>query len=414
MPGPVASPLQSDTAGHNPGESETIVDVSSQVTLDELFSHLVALRRHFHQNPELAYEEVGTAQKIMEELDRLGIPYDYPGRGGGVVGRLEGTGPGRAIALRAEMDALPCQERTGLPFASRVPGQMHACGHDVHMAMLLGAATLLKARPPQGTVLFVFQPAEESGNGACAVMQSKVLDEVEAIFAGHVTHHYRLGEIMVSAGTITAHADRFTIRVRGKGGHGARPHEAVDAVVVTSLLITAIQTLVSRGANPVHPSVVTIGSIRAGTAHNVIAEDAVLEGTVRTTRRDARDQIVDGLHRIAAAFGRLHGAEITVSFGESAPPVVNSDRETDTARRAANHVVGSEFVVEQEYPSMGAEDFSFYLQKMPGCYVRIGTRGADDEYVPLHSPLFNVDEDALKIGTKFFDRVAREALRGEP
>ena len=388
--------------------------MNTQATLDALFPHLVALRRHFHQNPELAYEEVGTAQKIMEELGRLGIPYDYPGKGGGVVGRLEGTRPGRTIALRAEMDALPCQERTGLPFASRVPDQMHACGHDVHMTMLLGAATLLKAQPPEGTVLFVFQPAEESGNGACAVIQSKALDKVEAIFAGHVTHHYRLGEIMVSPGTITAHADRFTIRVRGKGGHGARPHEAVDAVVVTSLLITAIQTLVSRGANPVHPSVVTIGSIRAGTAHNVIAENAVLEGTIRTTRRDARDQIVDGLHRIADAFGRLHGAEISVSFGESALPVVNSDRETDTARQAAIDVVGSESVVEQEYPSMGAEDFSFYLEKMPGCYVRIGTRGTDDEYVPLHSPLFDVDESVLKIGTKFFDRVAREALGGEP
>ena len=395
-------------------ESETIVDVTVEQPLDALFPHLVALRRHFHQNPELAYEEVGTAQKIGEELERLGIPYDYPGKGGGVVGRLEGTRPGRTIALRAEMDALPCQERTGLPFASRVPDRMHACGHDVHMAMLIGAATLLKAQPPEGAVLFVFQPAEESGNGACAVMQTDALDTVEAIFAGHVTHHYRLGEIMVSPGTITAHADRFTIHVRGKGGHGARPHEAVDAVVVTSLLIAAIQTLVSRGANPVHPSVVTIGSVRAGTAHNVIAEDAVLEGTVRTTRPDARDQIVDGLHRIADAFGRIHGAEITVSFGESSPPVVNTTPETDTARRAAVHVVGSESVVEQEYPSMGAEDFSFYLEKMPGCYVRIGTRGSDDEYVPLHSPLFDVDENVLKIGAKFFDRVAREALRDEP
>ena len=329
-----------------------MVDVNTRATLDALFPHLVALRRHFHQNPELAYEEVGTAQKIIDELGHLGIPYDYPGKGGGVVGRLEGSRPGRTIALRAEMDALPCQERTGLPFASRVPDQMHASGHDVHMTMLLGAATLLKAQPPYGTVLFVFQPAEESGNGACAVLQSNTLDEVEAIFAGHVTHHYRLGEIMVSPGTITAHADRLTICVRGKGGHGARPHDAVDAVVVTSLLITAIQTLVSRGANPVHPSVVTIGSIRAGTAHNVIAEDAVLEGTVKTTRQDARDQIVDGLHRIADAFGRVHGAEITVSFGKSSPPVVNSGRETGTARRAVIHVVGSESVVEQEYPSM--------------------------------------------------------------
>ena len=374
---------------------------------------MVSLRRYFHQHPELAYEEVATAQKVIAELDQLGIPYDYPGKGGGVVGRLEGIRPGRTIALRAEMDALPCQERTGLPFASRVPDQMHACGHDVHMAMLLGAATLLRADPPEGTILFVVQPAEESGNGACAVLESKTLDHTEAIFAGHVTHHYQLGEIMVSPGTITAHGARFTIRVRGKGGHGARPHEAVDAVVVAGLLITAIQTLVSRETNPVYPSVVTIGSVRAGTAHIVIAEDAILDGTVRTTRPDVRDQLVEGIRRIANAFGHWHRAEITVSLGENAPPVVNTEREADTARRAAIHVVGLESVVEQEHPSMGAEDFSFYLEKILGCYVRIGARGPDDEYVPLHSPRFDVDERVLKIGAEFFDRVAREALCDE-
>lgn len=404
------------TMGHGrrrqpPVESETMVDVNTQGTLDALFPHLVTLRRHLHQNPELAYNEVETAQTIISELDSLGIPFDYTGKGGGVIGRLVGPRPGRTIALRAEMDALPCNEETGLPFASRVRGRMHACGHDVHMSMLVGAATLLKADPPDGTVLFVFQPAEETGNGSCAVLESKALDGAEAIFAGHVTHHYRLGQIMVSSGTITAHADRFTVRVRGRGGHGARPHEAVDAVVITGLLITAIQTLVSRGANPVHPSVVTIGSIRAGTAHNVIAEHAVLEGTVRTTRPEARDQIIEGLHRMASAFGHMHGAEIDVEFGENAPPVVNTPRETDAARRAATQTVGPEAVVEQEYPSMGAEDFSFYLEKIPGCYVRIGTRGPDDEYVPLHSPRFDVDERVLRIGTEYFDRVAREALQ---
>lgn len=413
MPGSVGPPVRNGRRRQAPVESETILEVNSHGRLDALFPHLVTLRRHFHQNPELAYNEVATAQRVIAELDELGIPFDYPGKGGGVVGRLEGAGPGRTIALRAEMDALPCQERTGLPFASRVPGQMHACGHDVHMAMLVGAATLLKSDPPDGTVLFVFQPAEESGNGSCAVLESKALDDADAIFAGHVTHHYRLGQIMVSSGTITAHADRFTVRVRGRGGHGARPHEAVDAVVVTGLLITAIQTLVSRGTNPVYPSVVTIGSIRAGTAHNVIAEHAVLEGTVRTTRQDARDQIITGLHRMAGAFGQMHGAEIEVEFGENAPPVVNTVRETEAARRAATQTVGSEAVVEQEYPSMGAEDFSFYLKKIPGCYVRIGTRGPDDEYVPLHSPRFNVDERVLGIGAEFFDRVAREALRND-
>ena len=372
---------------------------------------MVDLRRHFHRHPELSFEEVETARTIMTELDRLEIPYEYGGAGSGVVGRLTGTDPsGPVVALRAEMDALPCTERTALPFASEIPDRMHACGHDAHMAMLLGAAETLRAAPPAGTVLLVFQPAEERGNGALVMMRSGMLDGARAIFAGHVTHHYAIGEIMVSPGTITARADRFTIRVRGRGGHGARPHEAVDAVVIAGTLITTIQTLVSRTINPAFPSVVTIGSVRAGSAPNIIAEDAVLDGTIRTTRFEARQQIVDGLHRIASAAGNLHNAEITVTMGEWSPQVVNAERETDIARRAAEHVVGPAAVVAQDYPSMGAEDFSYYLREMPGCYVRLGTRGADGEYIPLHSPLFTVDDEALPVGACFHDRVAREAI----
>ncbi len=380
---------------------------------------MVDLRRHFHRYPELSFEEVETARTVMAELDRLEIPYEYSGAGGGVVGRLAGTDrQGPTVALRAEMDALPCAERTGLAFASEAPDRMHACGHDAHMAMVLGAAAMLRSSPAAATALFVFQPAEEGGNGSLVMMRSGLLAGAEAIFAGHVTHHHELGEIMVSRGTITARADRFTIRVRGRGGHGARPHEAIDAVVITGILITTVQTLVSRTINPAFPSVVTIGSVRAGSAPNIIAEDAVLEGTIRTTRAEARQQIVDGLHRIANALASLHNAEIAVTMGEWSPPVVNSDPETALARRAAQQVVGSGAVVEQEYPSMGAEDFSYYLHEIPGCYVRIGTRGSDGEYIPLHSPRFDIDEQALKVGACFYDRVVREAatslaVRGE-
>ena len=387
-----------------------MVEVSHAVTADAIFPRLVELRRQFHKYPELAYQEVNTAQTIMRELERLGIAYEYGGPGGGVVGRLRGGDQGPTIALRAEMDALSCEERTGLSYSSTEPGRMHACGHDAHMAMLLGGAALLAASPPPGTVLFAFQPAEEAANGACAMLESKMLDDADAIFAAHVTRHYRVGEIMVSSGTITAQADRFTVRVRGKGGHGARPHEAIDAVVVIGLLITAVQTLVSRETNPVYPSVVTIGTVRAGSAHNVIAEEAVLEGTIRTTRPETRTQIMSGLKRMATAVGELHNAEIVVQFNESCPPVVNTAPETDVARHAATQVVGPDAVVEQEYPSMGAEDFSFYLDVVPGCYVRLGARGAGDEYLPLHSPRFDIDEQVLKTGSALFEQVAREAI----
>lgn len=372
---------------------------------------MVALRRQFHRHPELAFQEVDTARTITAELDRLGIPYDYDGPGDGVVGRLAGPGSGPTVALRAEMDALSCSEQTGLPFASVAPGRMHACGHDAHMAMLLGAAELLLASPPPGTILFIFQPAEESGNGAEVVLRTQRLAGAAAIFGCHVTHHYPLGEVMVAPGTVTAQAARFVIRVRGRGGHGARPHEGVDAVVVASTLVTAIQALVSRETNPLHPSVVSVGSVRAGSAHNVIADEAVLEGTVRTTHAETEAQVMGGLRRMVAAVADVHNAAATIDFAEQCPPVVNAEFPTEIALRAARQVVGDTSIVEQIHPSLGAEDFSLYLNTIPGCYVRMGSRGPDDSYVPLHSPLFTVNEEVLPIGAAFFDQVAREAVR---
>jgi hippurate hydrolase len=378
---------------------------------ETVFAHMVELRRSFHRYPELAFEEERTAAAIMAELERLGIPYEYTGKGGCVVGRLAGNAPQAPIvALRADMDALPGEETTNLPFASTVPGKMHACGHDAHMAMVLGAAALLKDDPPPGNVLFVFQPAEERGGGARVVLKTGLLKGARAIFGGHVTHHYRTGEIMVAEGVITAQSDRFHLRIQGRGGHGARPHEAIDAVVITGLLITAIQTLVSREVNPVYPTVVTIGKVQAGTAANVIADSATLEGTIRTTLPSVREHVHNGLRRMARALADLHNASIEVTITEGYPPVLNSAREAKIAQRAALKVAGSEGVVPQDYPSLGAEDFAYYLQEFPGCYVRFGARLRDREYIPLHSPAFDIDEGVLKVGAAFFDQVVREAL----
>jgi hippurate hydrolase len=377
--------------------------------LDEpLCARLIELRRWFHQHPELSFQEADTAERIIAELKRLDISYDYAGVGHSVIGSIDGQDGSRpAIALRAEMDALPGDDTTGAPYASIYPGRMHACGHDAHMAMLIGAAHLLKIDPPAGPVRLVFQPAEERGGGARIAIEDGALDHVAAIFAGHVTHDIETGKIMIRDGVVTAQSDSFSIKVRGKGGHGARPHEAVDAVVVSGFLITALQTLVSREINPLHPSVVTIGKVRAGSARNVIAEHAELTGSIRTSRAEVRQHIHNGMKRMVSAAAELHNATIDIDISEGYPPVVNEPVSTDIAREAGAAIVGSNCVVTSEYLSMGSEDYSYYLDKVPGCFVRLGARHPDWEPVPLHSPGFDVDERVLGIGTRFFDHVAR-------
>ncbi|MFU8817291.1 MAG: M20 metallopeptidase family protein [Pseudomonadales bacterium] len=371
------------------------------------YQRMVTLRRALHRIPELAFREELTAEQIIAELARLGIPCEYQGVGSAVIGRIAGSGP--CVALRAEMDALPGYENTDLPFASTLEGKMHACGHDAHMAMVLGAAQLLVDEPPEADVRLVFQPAEERGGGARGVMASGALDDVVAIFAGHVTAHYRVGEIMVSEGVITAQTDRFAIDVQGRGGHGARPHEATDAIVIAGFLITALQTLVSRETDPLHPSVVTVGRVEAGTAANVIADRAWLEGTIRTTLPEVREHLFAGIRRMARAMADLHSGRLDVEIEEGYPPVVNTGREARLATRSARQVVGEAGLMQLVHPSMGGEDFSYYLEKIPGCYVRFGARPPGREFVPLHSPAFDVDEAVLRVGAAFFDQVARDA-----
>lgn len=382
----------------------------SQYKSTQLLPWMRQVRRAIHSEPELSFEEVKTARRIGDELEAMGLKYRYEGPGSAVTARIAGTSSNtQAIALRAEMDALPGRETTGLPFAPENGNAMHACGHDAHIAMLLGAARLLKVEPPKDPVVLLFQPAEERGSGSRRVIADGGLENVRSIFAGHVTHQYLTGQIMVAPGVMTAQSDRFRIRIRGRGGHGARPHEATDAIVIAGFLITAIQTLVSREINPLHPSVVTIGRIEAGSAPNVIAEDAVLEGTIRTTLEEVREQLQTGLRRMVEATAALHDARVELEIQTGNPPVVNSPREAAIARRAACHVVGEPAVPGTEYPSMGSEDFSYYLDVCPGCYVRFGARAPDWEPIPLHSPAFDIDEDVLMVGADFFDAVAREA-----
>lgn len=377
---------------------------------EKIFPRMVELRRLIHRYPELAFEEEKTARLIMSELDRLGVSYEYGGVGDGVIARIGSNDRLPTIALRAEMDGLPGDENTGLPFSSHNRGKMHVCGHDGHIAMVLGTAALLKEKPPQGNVVLIFQPGEERGGGSLRMIERNALAGVSAIFAGHVTRHHNVGEIMVSEGVITAQSDGFTITVKGKGGHGARPHEAIDAVVVSGLLIMATQTLVSREINPAHPSVITIGRVEAGSAGNVIAEEAILKGTIRTTLAEVRRHLKDGLKRMARATADLHNAQIKVDIREGYPPVVNREEETEIARRAALNVVGEKGVLAMDHPSMGSEDFAYYQKEVPGCYVRFGACRDGWENIPLHSPSFDFDEEVLKIGADYFDQVVRVAI----
>lgn len=377
---------------------------------DELSSRLISLRRWFHQHPELSFEEADTAQRIIAELSQLGIPYDYEGVGHAVIGRISGIDPSRmAIGLRADMDALPGSEATGASYASVHTGKVHACGHDAHMAMLIGAASSLAREPPPGPVKLIFQPAEERGAGAKTAIADGALLGVAAIFAVHVTHEYVTGHIMARDGAVTSQSDRFRVHIHGRGGHGARPHEAIDSVVIAGFLITALQTLVSRETNPFHPAVVTIGKVRAGTAPNVIAAEAELEGTIRTSKPEVRQHIFRGIERMIGAAADLHNAEIEINFEEGYPPVINHPAATTVARSAAKATVGADNVVSAEYPSMGSEDFSFYLNEKPGAFVRLGARKPHWEATPLHSPLFDIDENVLPIGAKYLENVARLA-----
>ena len=389
----------------------TVRAARAAADVDARQRHAVELRRWLHSHPELSFNEVETAARVVAELERLGIPYSYPGAGGGVIGRITTDPALPTIALRAELDALPGSDLSDTSYRSVYDGRMHACGHDAHMTMVLGAAAMLSARPPEGNVVFIFQPAEERGGGSRVMIDAGALEGVRAIFAGHVTHEWPTGKIMIRKGAMTAQSDRFNIAIKGKGGHGARPHEAIDAVVIAALLITTLQTLVSRQTNPVHPSVITVGRIVAGTAANVIAESAELEGTIRTTYPDTRDHIYRGIRRMAEAMGELHDAEIRLELSEGYPPVINTPNEVDLVRKCVRSLYGADALTTSPHASMGSEDFSYYLQHVPGAFFRFGARRPDWEPMPLHSPRFDIDEAVLAIGAEFFDAISRRALQ---
>ncbi len=372
-----------------------------------IFDRMVAVRRDLHRHPELSWHETRTAERAANVLESLGIPVRRVA-GTGIVADIPGADNVPRVALRADMDALPIHEETGLPFASVRDGVMHACGHDGHTSMLLGAAELL-ARDGDlpAPVRLIFQPAEELGAGAKAMVDAGVLDGVGMIFGGHLDRHYQSGALVVTEGVVNASTDSFHIRISGQGAHAARPHEAIDAVVVGSLIIMAIQTIVSREVNPAHPSVITVGRFEAGTASNVIAGQAELEGTIRAQDPEVRTHLMNSLRRIAESSAKLHGAAISVDFAEGTPSLRNTREMAALAREAAMRVVGEKGLCELTYANMGAEDFSCYLERVPGCYIRFGAQVPGREGFPAHSSKFDFDEAALRTGAAWLYEMAR-------
>ncbi len=378
---------------------------------DSLVSWMTEIRRHIHQNPEISFQEYHTAEFISAKLDELAIPHKKGVAKTGIIATIGSTeNSNLKVALRADMDALPIVEKTGLPFASRNHGVMHACGHDGHVAMLLGAAALLQKEEIPGNVVLLFQPAEEDEGGAIRMIEQGALDGVSAIFTGHIDRHFEVGEIAVQPGLICAFTDEFKIAIRGQGGHAAKPHETIDCIVVASLLVMSIQTLVSREVNPAFPSVVTVGRINGGSAANVIADQAVLEGTIRTTHPESREKIITGLQRMVLAMEDLYTAKTEITITPGYPPVVNDPDAVETAKVAVISFLGENGLKTQPHPSLGGEDFSFYLNEVPGCLARFGAKKNDLLNFAAHSPRFDFDENVLAVGAEYLARCALNAL----
>ena len=367
---------------------------------EALVARTVELRRAIHRRPELGFEENETAALIERELDALGSS-TAASRRRAWSAIVEGAQRGPAVALRADMDALPVGEKTGLPFASEVEGKMHACGHDVHTAMLLGAAALLQAQRDalSGSAVLLFQPAEEGPGGALPMIEAGVLDEpkVEAIAMLHVDPRLDVGTIGISPGGVSASTDELYVDVRGVGGHGAYPHFAVDAIPASAAIVLALQNVVARETDPLASAVVTIGTIEGGYRNNVIADEVKMSGTLRAHDPAVRAALEERVRRIVAGLAAAYSVEAEIRLVRGYPPVINDD--ALAARFAAYVQAHSAIRVERPEPTMGGEDFAYFAQRAPGLLVRLGVRNALSGAIhPTHSPLFRVDEDALPIG----------------
>jgi len=378
-------------------------------------SALVSDRRHLHQHPELSFEERETSQFVIRRLQDLDIPYREGVGGYGVLAQIAGVGPGPTVALRADMDALPIQEANKVPYASKVPGVMHACGHDVHTASLLGAAALLRSRAGdfRGNVRLLFQPAEERLPGGASLMirDGALQDPVPvSIYGQHVMPLLDSGKVGFRSGQYMASADEIRLTIRGKGGHAAMPHLNTDSVLIASHVVVALQQVVSRRANPTLPSVLSFGHIIGEGAYNVLPNEVKLRGTFRTLDEGWREQAHRFIREIAEGTASAMGAACSVEIDKGYPMLYNHPRPTSLARRTAEQYLGSENVVDLDL-WMAAEDFAWYAQEIPASFYRLGTRNEAKGIVSsVHTPTFDIEEDAMATGAGLLAAIALEQL----
>jgi len=382
----------------------------------DLHGEITAWRHDLHAHPELLYDVHRTAATVAEKLKAFGCDEVVTGIGRtGVVGLIRGSKSGgdgdKVIGLRADMDALPIDEANDLPYKSTVPGKMHACGHDGHTAMLLGAARYLaETRNFAGTAVVIFQPAEEGGGGGRAMVQDGLMERfgVEQVYGMHNFPGLPVGEFAIRPGPIMAAADRLTIEIEGKGGHAARPHLSIDTVLVGAQIINQIQSIVSRNVDPLQAAVVSICMFQAGNTDNVIPQTALLKGTARSLDPKVRDLLEARLHAVVEGTAHLYGATAKLTYKRDYPVLRNHERETSFAASVAGEIVGGSHVNTAMVPVMGAEDFSFMLEERPGAFIFVGNGPS----AGLHHPAYNFNDEVIPIGTSYWVKLVETALRG--
>ena len=376
-----------------------------------MHGEITTWRRDIHAHPELLYDVQRTAATVADKLTSFGCDEVVTGIGRtGVVGVIRGgKGSGRVIALRADMDALPIQEANELPYKSTVPGKMHACGHDGHTAMLLGAAHYLaETRNFAGTAVVIFQPAEEGGAGGKAMVQDGLMDRfrIEEVYGMHNYPGLPVGQFALRPGPLMAAADRITIEIEGRGGHAARPHVSVDTVLVGAQIINQIQSIVARNVDPLHAAVISICVFQAGSADNVIPQTALLRGTARSLTPEVRDLLEQRMQAVVTGTARLYGASAKLTYRRDYPVTRNHEREAAFAASVAGEVVGRERVDDAVAPVMGAEDFSFMLEARPGAFIFVG----NGDSANLHHPAYDFNDEAIPFGASYWVKLIETAL----